>query len=812
MDFVSRPALRWAGLSALVAASLSLGPAAEAASPEVRLRVARKPVRAALIDLALQAEVSLGGDLDACRGDSPAIAGLMSLETALSRVLAGSGCTFMILDQRTVLVRRARPKLPPAAAYAPRPAPPVVTEAKGDVALGEVVITAQRFPNLPGRTPYAISAVSGEAITRERASSLADIGFQVAGLTTTNLGPGRDKILLRGLSDGAFTGQTQSIVALYLDDVPITYNAPDPDLRLADIERVEVMRGPQGTLYGGGTIGGVVRLATRKPNLDEMSGQVLAGASATRHGGVGGELEGTINLPLLAGRVAMRAVGYVESSPGYIDNAVPARNDVNASQRNGARLSLRAVLSPAWQVMAVTNYQVIHNHDTQYGVARLGPLTRDNAVREPHANSFDQYSLTLTGDGDWGRLTGSVSHLGHDFSSRYDATSKTALFGLPTGPAAFDDVRSTDLVVGEVTYATPSGRRLHGLVGAFFSTTETRFDSVMAPATTGGAPGYQEARIDDIREAAVYGEATVDLPRSLSATAGLRWFDYHYGVRSSVIQPGEVRAFAGEDSERGVSPKILLSYAPKSSLLVYLQLSEGYRPGGFNTGGRVGQVFGSPGAPQRQYRPDQLWNHEVGVKLKAFGDRLQMRAAAFYAEWDAIQSDQYLADGLGYTVNVGDGDNTGLEVEGAWRASDHLEMRLAFLVNNPSLSRLSLDPASVASAGLAGVSSGSANLNIDYRRPLAWGSTLRLRIQAAHTGGARLGLDEATGRHLDSYWTTSASAALETERWTLVAYVDNPFDSHANTFAFGNPFAQRSDQAITPPQPRTTGFRLVSRF
>ncbi|MFH7396949.1 TonB-dependent receptor plug domain-containing protein, partial [Pseudomonas syringae group genomosp. 7] len=86
--------------------------------------------------------------------------------------------------------------------------------------------------------------------------SLADIGFQVAGLTTTNLGPGRDKILLRGLSDGAFTGQTQSIVALYLDEVPITYNAPDPDLRLADLERVEVMRGPQGTLYGGGTIGG----------------------------------------------------------------------------------------------------------------------------------------------------------------------------------------------------------------------------------------------------------------------------------------------------------------------------------------------------------------------------------------------------------------------------------------------------------------------------------------------------------------------------------------------------------------------------
>ena len=803
--------MRWAGLSAFALASLFLTPEAQAASSEVRLRVARKPVRAALIDLALQAEVSLGGNLDACHGDSPAIAGLMSLETALSRMLAQSGCAFVILDRRTVLVRRAPLRVAPAPARAPQP-PPVLAAAESNVALGEVVITAQRFPNLPGRTPYAISAVSGEAISRERASSLADIGSQVAGLTKTNLGPGRDKILLRGLSDGAFTGQTQSIVALYLDEVPITYNAPDPDLRLADIERVEVMRGPQGTLYGGGTIGGVVRLATRKPNLDDFSGQVLAGASVTRRGGAGRELEGTINLPLLAGRVAMRAVGYRERSPGYIDNPALGRNDVNASERKGGRLSLRAVLTPTWQATAVMNHQSIRNHDTQYGVVRLGPLTRDNAVREPHDNSFDQGSLTLTGDGRWGRFTGSVSDLGHDFTSRYDATAQAALFGLPAGPAAFDDARRTDLVVSEITYATPTGRRSHGLVGAFFSTTKTRFDSALAPAVTGATPSYQEARVDDIREAAVYGEATWDLPWSLSATVGLRWFDYHYDIRSSVVQGGQTRAFTGHGDEQGASPKFLLSYAPKSSLLVYLQLSEGYRPGGFNTGGRIGQVFGSIGAPQRQYRADQLWNHEVGVKLRAFDDRLQMRAAVFYAEWRSIQSDQYLSDGLPYTVNVGDGDNGGLEVEGTWRAADRLDLRFALLVNNPSLSRLSLDPTSVENAGLAGFSGGSVSLAADYHRPLPRGATLRLRAQATYTSGARLGLDEASSRRMDSYSTTGASAALETERWTLTAYVDNPFDSHANTFAFGNPFAPRTDQAITPLQPRTLGVRLQARF
>lgn len=782
-------------LAAVALAALAAASGAQAA--EVRLRLPRKPVRAALIELALQAELSLGGDLDACRGESPPLSGRMPLETALARLLARSGCEFTLLDARTVVVRRPRP--PPAPARPPSsPAPRPETPA----AIGEIVVTAQRYPNLPGRTPYALSAVSGAAIARERASGLGDLSLQVAGLSTTHMGPGRDKILLRGLSDGAFTGQTQSIVALYLDDAPITYNAPDPDLRLADLERVEVMRGPQGTLYGGGTIGGVVRLATRKPDLDAFAGQLLAGGALTAHGGRSGELEGVVNIPLLPGRLAARVVGYQERTGGHIDNPALGLKDVNVSERDGVRLALRAALSPAWQATAVVTHQSIRNHDTQYGLARLGPLTRDNAVREPHENSFDQGSLTLTGEGDWGRFTGSVSRLGHDFSSRYDASARAALFGA-SGPAAFDDGRRTDLVVSELVYATPQRGRVRGLVGGFFSTTQTRIDSALADR-------YREARVDDIREAALYGEATLDLPRSLSATVGLRWFDYRYDTRSRVSQGAGQRDFTGHGDETGFSPKVLLSYAPRSELLVYLQLSEGYRPGGFNTGGRIGQVF--DGAPPRRYRADQLWNYETGVKLRVLDGRLHLRAAAFVAQWRSIQSDQHLPDGLAYTGNVGDGDNKGLEVEAAWRVGPGLDIRLAALLNSPGLSRLSLDPTSAESVGLAGVSRDLASLAVDYHRPLPWGPTLRLRGQVAHTGRSRLSLDEARPRRMGGYYTLTASAAIEAERWTFDAYVDNPFDSRADSFAFGNPFALGTERTITPQRPRTVGARAMKRF
>lgn len=365
--------LAWPGAAM---AGLVAGAAyAQAPGPSVRLQISAKPVHAALIDFALQADLSLGGDLEACAGPAPAISGRMSPQAALDRILAHSGCGYVMPDPRTVLIRKAAQ---------PRPRHAAVIAPPTSLGLGEVVVTAQRYPNLPGRTPYAISVVSGSALTRETLTSLADLTGQVAGMTVTNLGPGRDKILLRGLSDGAFTGQAQSMVALYLDDVPITYSAPDPDLRLADIERVEVMRGPQGTLYGGGSLGGVLRIATRKPDLDRYQASMLAGRSYTQGSANGGdELEAMVNIPLAPGRVALRAVAYSDHQDGYITNSTLRLKHVNGSQRDGLRASLRAALSPHWTANLGVTTQWINNDDTQYSLRRLGPYLRDNTVREP---------------------------------------------------------------------------------------------------------------------------------------------------------------------------------------------------------------------------------------------------------------------------------------------------------------------------------------------------------------------------------------------------------------------------------------------
>lgn len=794
-----------AGLASLAGAPADAAPRLFAGrdSPVVRVQIPAKPVRAALIEFALQAELSLGGDLDACRGRAPALAGRLTVSAALNAILAGSGCGYRQPDPRTVIIQRlgAAPARPVGTARAPAP-----------IGLGEVVVTAQRYPNLPGRTPYAISVVSPDALEREALTSLSDLAGQVAGLTVTNLGPGRDKVLLRGLSDGAFTGQAQTMVSLYLDEAPITYSAPDPNLRLADVERVEIMRGPQGTLYGAGSLGGVMRIVTRKPDLDRYSASVIAGVTATQGGGRGGELEAMVNLPLIPGRAALRAVAYRDAQDGYIANPTLGLRRANASDRVGARASLRAMVTPDWALTLGLTHQSIDNQDTQYGLRRLGPRIRDSQVREPHDSDFDHASLTLTGSGGWGRATGAVSRLSHHFYSRYDATAASAHYGLAGVPAAFDEDKGIDLTVAEVTYATPSEYRLQGLVGGFASYGSIRLDSTLGALSEDSSAAYAERRRDEINEAALYGEVTFDATERLSVTAGLRWFDYSFNTDSTVTQ-AEGRRLASRSAESaGFSPKLQVAYDMRPGILAYVQATEGYRPGGFNTAGRLGQVFDAPETPLRQYASDELWTYELGAKVRAFDGRLQARAALFHATWESIQSDQYLVDGTAYTANIGNGVNRGFEVEIAFRVNEQLDLRAAGFLNDPEVTEFNPAFSANKDATLPGISRASASLGVDYRWDLTEGRTLRLQGQASYVGSSYLTFGDEEAQEMGDYLGFRGVASLTTPHWTFSATLDNPLNSDANTFAFGNPYLIGRDQIITPPRPRTVSLRFSRRF
>ncbi|MET0273870.1 MAG: Plug domain-containing protein, partial [Phenylobacterium sp.] len=250
---------RWYLGTAIACVAVVLGAgdpaAAAAASTRVRFRIPPQPYPEALLDLAQQANVTLIGAA-ACPGVSRTpVFGAMSVEAALSRLLAGAPCQWRMIAAGAVEISPTRQAEAPRAVQGP------------PATVGELLVTATKRVRDPRELAVGITAIPRRRLHETGASDPSDAAAQMAGVLTTNLGPGRNKILLRGLSDGVFTGRARSTVVTYLDDIPVNYNAPDPDFRLVDVERVEVARGPQGALYGAGALSGVYRIVTRKPDL-----------------------------------------------------------------------------------------------------------------------------------------------------------------------------------------------------------------------------------------------------------------------------------------------------------------------------------------------------------------------------------------------------------------------------------------------------------------------------------------------------------------------------------------------------------------
>ncbi|GAA0629079.1 TonB-dependent receptor [Brevundimonas kwangchunensis] len=776
----------------------------------INLNTPAQPVQDALLGLALQYQVTLGGDVPACRGTAPGLRGAMTLDFALTRTLAGSGCTFRVGRSGAVVITRApavRPVDPARLAPPIAPSPPPPAEAEV-MELGDVIVTAERRPSSPRSAPTAVTAVTGQQIVASGAADTSELSNLVAGMMVTNLGSGRNKILLRGMSDGAFTGLTQSTVGLYLDQVPLTYSAPDPDLKLIDLDRVEILRGPQGSLYGTGPVGGVVRIITRRP--DDLTPSLdLAATRSTTRGVPSSDYSAVANLPFGDGAGAIRAVVYDETFGGYIDDVSLNLRRVNDGSRRGARVSGSLRLGPDWTATVGVLGQSIDTNDTHYVYRFLGGLRRANLVREPHANDFDQLYGNLVGQGGWGRLEVTVARIDHSFASRYDASTALPAFGSRARIGVLDDAKDIDLLIGEATWTSLPGAAQRWTAGVFASKGDTSSGTDLTAIWPLRSEVYVERRHDELFELALFGETAWDLSGNLTLTAGGRLYMFDYETRSEVRHRGWTRPFDGSRRTTGFSPKLALDYRRDDRTSLYAQITQGHRTGGFNTAGPIGLDFeGGAGRPTRDYEGDSLWNYEIGAKALLLDDRLQVRVAAFVADWRDIQSDQFLPSGLAYAVNVGDGANRGVEIETAWQATSELLIRGNALLAQPRITRPSEEFNSRGDAGLPGVPSASANLNASWTRRYSGGLQAFASGQLTYVGPSRLTFDAERRHRMGDYVTGRIEAGVSLSSWTALVFVDNPLDTEANTFSFSDPFRLPQALATTPLRPRTTGVSL----
>jgi len=809
---------------------LALADRAGAAEARRRFEIAPKPYAEALIDLAVQANVSLLGASACGTGDAPGLSGDYVLSDALVRVLAGAPCSWRIVDAQTVRVTALAPP--------PRAAPPPTT------LVTEVLVTARKRPERLDTLPAGVSVISGEQLFATRSMDVRDTAGQLVGVLMTNLGPGRDKLLMRGLSDGAFTGRARSMVSTYLDDAPINYNAPDPDLRLADVERVETLRGPQGALYGSGAMGGVYRIVSNKPDPDAASAGLQTSIGVTRGGSPSYESEGHVNLPVADGHGAVRLVAYYDDQGGYLDNTNLRLSNVDSTTRAGGRAALRLALSDRWTLDLSAAGQRLNSRDSQYVTAGAAssllaeidperlvatPPARQNPIREASRNDLAQGAADLRGELGWADVSASTSYVQHDYANLYDATQAAANFvGIPGSVGIYSEAARIRRLVQDVVVTSTGAGSVSWLAGVYGSLSMERTPSsldVLPTALVKAAPPriptglirvYNEERRDHLQELAFYGEGTWRFAPGWTASVGARAFETGLKVRAAVTgaPPTALRDVAVDRSFSGVSPKLSLQREFADGSMVYALYSEGFRPGGVNTTNFIGIS-----ARRTTFEPDQLRNFESGAKGHFLDRRLVLRAAAFYDSWSNLQSDQYRPSGVAYTANVGDARVKGLEAEAAYDWPFGLSAQANVLYTDARITRIDSDLfknnpilAQLLGSGLPGAPRFSGGALVRYDRPLGEAYTLRLVAQASYVGPARLTFDPSLSARTDPVVNAEILAEIVTHRWNAGVFVTNPADSSGNTFAYGNPFTFGQVRQVTPQRPRTIGVRLAAAF
>ena len=780
-------------------AALGLGGVEAAHAEPIRLfRLPAEPVDTALVRFGVQGGVSVGGFPAAgCAGRSTPVLGLLTPSAALRRLLP-AGCDFRRVDARAFGIEGVKRAPIASSVQATKPSD-----------ISEIVVTAEKRREPLRGSPFAVSAIAADDIERLGAKSFADLATQFPGVAETNLGPGRDKIFIRGLSDGAFTGRTQSTVGLYLDDVPITYNAPDPDLRLADVEQVEVLRGPQGTLYGSGSIGGIVRIVTAKPDVRRLSGEIVGEGMLNEHNDRSSGFEAMLNLPLLDARAAVRAVAYRDELAGYLDNPRLGLEDVNHGRRSGLRVAALYDLGHDWEAQASVGMQSIATADSQY-VQAEGSLARETAIREPHDNDFAVFGATLAHAGAKAGVRISAAYIDHDLSSRYDATGTFDL--APTQVAAFDEGQRVELWVAEATMGSAGASRLRWLGGVFGSIAREQSSGMLDASISGGARRSVFMRHDRLTEAAVFGELVYDVTPRLTATIGGRLFATRVETEASDFELATNPAGARREhlTDEGFTPKLRVSYAVAPDVVFYAQIQDGYRAGGFNVPALADGVAGGPDVAS--YRPDRLRSYEIGGEGTLFDGTLTVRAAVFRADWRNVQTDQFRTSGLPVTLNIGDGSNTGLELESIWRPDAHWRIQVNGLINEPELTRSSnLFPARV-DIGLPGVARQTGAVSIVYRFNLPWSLHAELSGQASYVGRSFLTFDGGSATAMGNYGQGRVAATLFGRKWQAQVYVANVTDEAGDTFAYGNPFSRARSRQVTPLPPRTFGVAVRRSF
>ena len=739
--------------------------------------------------------------------------------------------------------------------------------------LAEIVVTAEKFNSTVQNTPISMTALTGEQLNAAGITSMEDVIRDVPGLSMRSAGPGFTEIEARGL---ASNGGASPTVGFYFDEVPLSPPALsqsgkvviDPDLY--DLNRIEVLRGPQGTLYGSGSMGGTVKMVTNQPKLDAFEGSFQGTLSDTQGGSGNGGGSFMLNIPL-GDVLALRVVGSDTYRSGWIDRVVvnpfpedtgivrgnvltaPVQSvttNVNTESLYGARASVLFQPTSDFSVVATAFYQRLvlggyDNFDSPPGAAYEAHYEAFD-IPEPVADTVHIYSLTGTANLGFADLTSSTAYWQRVQHQTQDSSESASFsFGIyPYVRLAVTEVDPSQQFSQEIRLNSHDDTRLHWTAGAFYSDFHSLWQESGANpyfATPGNATGifFETNNPYRIDQYALFADGSFKITNTLKFSTGVRWYRYQssqyeqqWGTDTGV--PSPVAPIRTTASENGYNPRFNLSYAPNADLTSYISASKGFRPGGAN------MIVPPPNVPpycaagaKTSFGPDSVWNYEIGEKAKFFDNRLSVNSDFYYIKWNNIQQAVLLICGYEYQANSGNGRSFGPELEIEAKLSSEWLIASTYTytdarLTQPNANYLSnfllttaLNPngshycvtASGCTAPINNVPKQTAGLALVYTTQVFNDYKLTARAGGNYVGAS---FDEAYfyGLQLPSYTIANARLGLSTERWSANLFVDNLTNKVTESTANNTSFQVNIPGLVryTTNQPRTFGTQINYEF
>jgi iron complex outermembrane receptor protein len=730
-------------------------------------------------------------------------------------------------------------------------------QAQGPV-LQEVVVSAQKRDTKLQDTPISITAVTGADLAAAGISDVQAIAQRTPGVAISSAGPGRSVYNINGISSAAGSSST---VGFYLDDIPLTPATDgsqtarfffDPDL--FDVSRVEVLRGPQGTLYGAGSMGGTIRIIANAPQMSQFSAAATADGSNTSHGGTNWSANAMLNIPLIGDWAALRIAASEKNYDGWIDRVVlnpfpvatnrttrgdalaapvsRVATDVNTEDLQAARI--RLLIEPLAEFKMTLGFDYQHMSQGGYDTVDVPPGGQYYAhfaafdTAEPAFDQSKVFSANLQYSFEKAQLI-STSALVERDSLQTEETGENYNFlfgaiGAPLLPTKIINNHTNRQFSEEARLVSTGYDSLHYVVGVFYETFDNTFNNNSVVPEYLAIFGTDKVAVSHLREhlkqIAGFGEVSYEFLQHWTATAGLRWYhfsddDYTNTGLSLTAAPPPLNVQNQSATGGTWLPKASLSYEPTKQLLTYFTYSQGSRIGGNNinvptTGANSCVPFldalGLTQVPPR-YDGDSVKSYELGAKSTLLNGRVTVNTSLFYINWDKVQQEAILGCGYPLTLNEGTAVSKGGNVELNAQLSAAWRVGMATGYTNAEVGETI---PGIVNKGeqLQNVPKFTNSAWIDLEQPLTGRLSLIGRVSNSYYGSSR-----DTG-YKPAYDLVSLRVGLASEKtWSASLYMDNVTDrvaylSNTISLAANIPTLDR----VATNRPRTSGIELRYQF